>query len=251
MFSLTRVTCAQHYTVTLHSYNNHFHIYFWQYLLLQFVHIIGEWATPRLSDQRWAKGGLIIYKRQDAYALVTISSNTLGQRAARSSCNDYVHIKRNFHWRSAPWFMVSYFYSSINYTAYHTGNTVPYQRAFLRSSASTVSGGKSLCVPRLTRFDRPRKMRDFEIFICQTSSRTAHQWCNTLTLLSLFLRYLAIATLMLPPECHSSFCLLFSLLPVQALMPQVSRWAQTGTNSFTVVALAWCIIITPREESFL
>lgn len=94
MFSLTRVTCAQHYTVTLHSYNNHFHIYFWQYLLLQFVHIIGEWATPRLSDQRWAKGGLIISKRQDAYALVTISSNTLGQRAARSSCNDYVHIAK-------------------------------------------------------------------------------------------------------------------------------------------------------------
>ena len=117
---------------------------------------------------RWVRAGLIISKRQDAYALVTISSNTLGQRAARSSCNDYVHIKRNFHWRSAPWFMVSYFYSSINYTAYHTGNTVPYQRAFLRSSASTVSGGKSLCVPRLTRFDRPRKMRDFEIFICHT-----------------------------------------------------------------------------------
>lgn len=104
--------------------------------------------------------------------------------------------------------MVSYFYSSINYTAYHTGNTVPYQRAFLRSSASTVSGGKSLCVPRLTRFDRPRKMRDFEIFICHfVAHRTSMmQHAHTVVIIPSLLS-----------NCHAhattrmSFFLLFTL----------------------------------------
>jgi hypothetical protein len=179
--------------------------------------------------------------------------------------------------------MVSYFYSSINYTVCHTGNTVPYTNeqfywghsakisfysgilyakffdyGVSRSSASTMYctylSKISLCstTHEVWQTAKNESFRNFHMSRHIVLHRTSTmQHAHIVVSIPLFLS-----------NCHAhstsrmSFFLLLTLFTssrssTHAASLKVSTNRQTGTNSFTVVILAWCIIITPRDESFL